>query len=137
MAPRARKWWRHVHAFRPEMVAPRAFGPEMVAPRSLSPEIAIYSYMYLLWYGETALSALYHKHTRPQLPQYHIIPWTTKSCLEKGRVTMVHCCITFLKDTEHAWQSRIRIKKEEKAKVVASVWGKEFIQFLAALAVLH
>ena len=32
---------------------------------------------------------------------------------------------------------RRRIKPEEKAKVVASVWGKEFIQFLAALAVLY
>ena len=31
---------------------------------------------------------------------------------------------------------RKRIKTEEKAKVVASVWGEEFIQFLAALAVL-
>ena len=30
-----------------------------------------------------------------------------------------------------------RIKTEEKAKVVASVWGEEFIQFLASLAVLH
>ena len=28
------------------------------------------------------------------------------------------------------------IKAEEKAKVVASVWGAEFIQFLVALAVL-
>ena len=32
---------------------------------------------------------------------------------------------------------RRRTKTEEKAKVVASVWGKELIQFLAALAVLH
>ena len=32
---------------------------------------------------------------------------------------------------------RTRIKTEEKAKVVASVWGKEFIQLLAALAVLQ
>ena len=32
---------------------------------------------------------------------------------------------------------RRRIKTEEKAKVVASVWGAEFIQFLAALAVLN
>ena len=32
--------------------------------------------------------------------------------------------------------NRRRIKTSEKAKVVASVWGKEFIQFLAALAVL-
>ena len=32
---------------------------------------------------------------------------------------------------------RRRIKTEEKAKVVASVWVEEFIQFLAALAVLY
>ena len=32
---------------------------------------------------------------------------------------------------------RRRIKTEEKAKVVASDWGEEFIQFLAALVVLH
>ena len=31
---------------------------------------------------------------------------------------------------------RRRIKTEEKAKVVISVWGKEFIKFLAALAIL-
>ena len=29
---------------------------------------------------------------------------------------------------------RRRIKIEEKAKVVASVWGEEFFRFLAALA---
>ena len=29
------------------------------------------------------------------------------------------------------------IKTEEKAKVVAVVWGKEFINFLAVLAFLH
>ena len=29
------------------------------------------------------------------------------------------------------------INTEEKAKVVASVWGTEFIIFLAALVVLH
>ena len=34
-------------------------------------------------------------------------------------------------------RQRIRLKKEEKAKVVAAVWGTEFTQFLAALAVLH
>ena len=33
------------------------------------------------------------------------------------------------------WRRR-RIKTEEKAKVVAAVWGKELIQFLAALAIL-
>ena len=32
---------------------------------------------------------------------------------------------------------RRKINTEEKAKVVASVWRAEFIQFLAALAVLH
>ena len=30
-----------------------------------------------------------------------------------------------------------RIKTEEKTKVEAFVWGKEFIKFFAALAVLH
>ena len=29
------------------------------------------------------------------------------------------------------------LKTEEKAKVVAAVWGTEFIKFLAALAVMH
>ena len=32
---------------------------------------------------------------------------------------------------------RRRINTEEKAKVVAAVWGTKFIKFLAALAVLH
>ena len=32
---------------------------------------------------------------------------------------------------------RRRIKTEEKAKVVAGVWGTEFIQFHAALAILY
>ena len=32
---------------------------------------------------------------------------------------------------------RRRIKAEEKTKVVPAVWGTEFIQFLAALAVLY
>ena len=31
---------------------------------------------------------------------------------------------------------RIRIKTDAKAKVVASIWGAKFVQFLAALAVL-
>ena len=30
-----------------------------------------------------------------------------------------------------------RTNTEEKAKVVTAVWGREFIQFLAALAILH
>ena len=36
----------------------------------------------------------------------------------------------------HCVQHRRRVKTEEKAKVVASIKGKEFIKFLAALAVL-
>ena len=32
---------------------------------------------------------------------------------------------------------RRRVKTEEKAKIVAAIWGTEFIQFLAAVAVLH
>ena len=32
---------------------------------------------------------------------------------------------------------RRRIKKEEKAKVVATVWGTELIQFLVVLAIFH
>ena len=32
---------------------------------------------------------------------------------------------------------RIRINTEEKATVVAAVWGTELIKFLAALAILH
>ena len=32
---------------------------------------------------------------------------------------------------------RRRIETEGKAKVVASVWGAKFVQFLAALAVLY
>ena len=32
---------------------------------------------------------------------------------------------------------RIRIYTEEKAKLVAAVWGTEFIQCLAALVILH
>ena len=32
---------------------------------------------------------------------------------------------------------RRRIKTEEKAKVVAAIWGTEFIQLLAALGVFH
>ena len=32
---------------------------------------------------------------------------------------------------------RRRIKTDEKAKVVAAVWGTELIQFLAALDILH
>ena len=35
-----------------------------------------------------------------------------------------------------SWQHRRRMEREAKAKVVASVWGTDFVQFLATLAVL-
>ena len=38
--------------------------------------------------------------------------------------------------TEH-WPHRRRLKTEEKAKVVAVVWGAELIKFLATLAFLN
>ena len=37
---------------------------------------------------------------------------------------------------KQGWLHRRRIKTEEKAKVVTAVWGTEFIQFLAAPAIL-
>ena len=43
-------------------------------------------------------------------------------------------CIEYFRDP---CSHRRRIKTEEKAKVVVSVWVSEFIKFLAALAVLH
>ena len=36
-----------------------------------------------------------------------------------------------------ALHQRRRMELEDKAKVVPSVWGAEFVKFLAALAVLH
>ena len=49
----------------------------------------------------------------------------------------IPCCTTTTATLAVTERHRRRIKTEEKAKVVASVCGKEFIQFLAALAVLH
>ena len=43
---------------------------------------------------------------------------------------------TVLLRVDHLGHRR-RIKTEEKAKVVAAVWRTQFIQFLAALAILH
>ena len=38
--------------------------------------------------------------------------------------------------TQKGYSHRRRMKREAKAKVVASVWGEEFIKFLVALAIL-
>ena len=51
--------------------------------------------------------------------------------------TMLGHHVLHMYSTFRLQRHRRRIKtEEEKAKVVASVWGKEFIQFLAALAIL-
>ena len=52
--------------------------------------------------------------------------------------THVHCG-TIRRDlvTSNGLGHRRRIKREEKAMVIASVWVEEFIQILAALAVSH
>ena len=42
-----------------------------------------------------------------------------------------------LRQTIQSLLTEGRIKTEEKAKVVAVVWGTELIQFLAALAILQ
>ena len=49
------------------------------------------------------------------------------------KVTAMSCYCKLTAKAWHAWHRRW-IKTEEKAKVVASVWGAEFIQFLAALS---
>ena len=59
----------------------------------------------------------------PPPPPQLLIPTLNNYHQTTGRV---------MKDQLH----RRRIRTEEKAKVVAAVWRKEFIQFLAALAVL-
>ena len=50
----------------------------------------------------------------------------------QGTVTANVFFRVFLESHNH----RRRIETEGKAKVVVSVWGAEFVQFLAALAVL-
>ena len=47
------------------------------------------------------------------------------------------CCYKPYSHLSIGFEFRRRIKKEEKAKVVAAIWGTEIIKFLAALAVLH
>ena len=42
-----------------------------------------------------------------------------------------------LQQYKHSLKHRRRKYTEEKAKVVAAVWGTEIIQFLALLAILH
>ena len=44
--------------------------------------------------------------------------------------------IQYCMSTSSTYTHRKRMKTEAEAKVVASVWGTEFIQFLAALAIV-
>ena len=56
---------------------------------------------------------------------------------ETGRRTRI---VARLFRTLRLWlpsDHRRRIKTEERAKVVVAVWGAEFIEFFAALAILH
>ena len=56
---------------------------------------------------------------------------------ETGRRTRI---VARLFRTLRLWlpsDHRRRTKTEERAKVVVAVWGAEFIEFFAALAILH
>ena len=53
----------------------------------------------------------------------------------KSKKVLNHYTLLDKPSVDGHWHRR-RIKTEEKAKVVASLWGAEFIQFLAALAIL-
>ena len=54
-----------------------------------------------------------------------------------GAVAGKQIFVILVKDTCSCSCHRRRIKTEENAKVFASVWGEEFMPFLAALAALH
>ena len=51
-------------------------------------------------------------------------------------ISIVHYTVHSHRNLAYRISHRRRIELEDKAKVVASVWGTEFVQFLAALAVL-
>ena len=53
-----------------------------------------------------------------------------------SRSTPTTLAFLFMTYFRHGYTHRRRIKTEEKAKVVASVWGEEFIKFPAALAIM-
>ena len=54
--------------------------------------------------------------------------------LNSSKVTTMQCALVQCMDT-YVFHRR-RMELEDKAKVVTSVWGSEFVQFLAAPAVL-
>ena len=47
------------------------------------------------------------------------------------------CVLSNIECTKESLPHGRRIKKKDKEKVVAAVWGTDLIQFLAVLAILH
>ena len=64
---------------------------------------------------------------------YTVSGFLNRYMYSKQKPGKYRCIRTSRKHLQH----RRGIKAEEKAKVVAAVWDTNFIQFLAALAVLH
>ena len=61
---------------------------------------------------------------------------STFNYLARGHLFCLKVVCPLCRSKQLPVQHRRRIKTEEKANVVAAVWGEEFIKFLAALAVL-
>ena len=77
-----------------------------------------------------------HPGTRTYVPRYLDICHTVGNHNLHASPLKNQTCHDLEHDaTVYVWHIR-RIELEDKAKVVASVWGAEFVQFLAALAVL-
>ena len=63
--------------------------------------------------------------------------------LSDRQLALLHLCLALTLSRHHQVRHlktaghRRRINTEEKAKVVTAVWGTEFIQFVAVLAILH
>ena len=76
-----------------------------------------------------------HKN-RQQVPRLWLPSWSsTGTPAHLVGEAASHCGLTL--SGRSAQLHRRRIYTEEKAKVVGAVWGTEFIQSLAALAILH
>ena len=80
-----------------------------------------------------------HNHST-LLPRCYPPPWCAccSACMAWFALSTVSVArwLSNNRETEDQWEHRRRIKSEAKAKVVASAWGEEFIQFLASLAIL-
>ena len=58
------------------------------------------------------------------------------SAVLSGPIPIVADFLLLKGNAKISYSHRRRMEREAKAKVVASVWGADFVQFLAALAVL-